>query len=393
MTDEGQLVERITRALSIGPVLLSHAQKGRSITAQSLRGNARNVLRPLIAEAASKKPLELPALANPATSHRRHLSPAALSSSVLCLAIGDDAAILAPTGKAEWVFTSDAFLENVHFLMKTHPPESVGYKSLVRATSDVVAMGATPRFFLLTLALSAKAMRQDWLSSFLRGMARAARELGMSIIGGDTTKSDRVFISITTIGEIAPRRALRRSGARTGDLIYVSGKLGRAQLGLAMVLRGYARNPRFQAVTKQHLYPKIRPDLGAWLAQHPVASSMMDISDGLSTDLARLCTAGRTGAEIWADKLPVVPVSKEILKKLGKRYIDPVQLALHGGEDYELLFTVPQRLVNQLRSAPGFAELSLIGRITSLRKLVLIYADGRKQPLKPRGWDPFREDA
>jgi thiamine-monophosphate kinase len=356
--DEGQLVERIARALSIRPASPVRAQKGRRRLAASLRSGAGTA-----------------------------------RSSVLRLAIGDDAAILAPARQTDWVFTCDAFLENVHFLMKAHPPNSVGYKSLVRAMSDVVAMGAVPRYFLLTLALSAKAMRPQWLNSFLRGMALASRELGVSIIGGDTTKSDRVVISITAIGEVAPRRELLRSGAGPGDLIFVSGKLGRAQLGLAMVLRGYAKDPRFRAIVEPHLYPKIRPELSAWLARHRVASAMMDISDGLSTDLARLCTASRTGAEIWADKLPLTPVPKEIVRQLGKRgrNIDPLQLALHGGDDYELLFTVPQGQVHNLRAAPGSSTLSPVGRITAQRKVILITTDGRRQPLTARGWDPFKK--
>ncbi|MGA7623419.1 MAG: thiamine-phosphate kinase [Candidatus Acidiferrales bacterium] len=391
MSDEGQLVERITRALSIRPILFSHALKAPSSNARSVRGKPRSVLRPLIAGEATKKHSKSSPSAKAGTSRRLRIGRA-WNSSILRLAVGDDAAILAPDGKNQWVFTCDAFLENVHFLMSTHPPDSVGYKSLVRATSDVVAMGANPRLFLLTLALSAKALRPNWLNSFLRGMARAARELGMAIIGGDTTKSDRVFISITAIGEIAPEQGLTRSGARPGDLIYVSGKLGRAQLGLAMVLRGYARDPRFRAIVQPHLYPKTHPDLGMWLARRRIASSMMDISDGLSTDLARLCAASRTGAEIWADKIPVVPVPEKILRKLGKRNIDPLQLALHGGEDYQLLFTLPQRHLQNLRSAPGFAALSPIGQITACRKLLLIENDGRTRPLARKGWDPFREN-
>jgi thiamine-monophosphate kinase len=311
----------------------------------------------------------------------------------LRLAVGDDAAILAPNGKLEWVLTCDAFLENVHFLLKTHPPDSVGYKSLVRATSDVVAMGATPRFFLLTLGLSVKTTRKKWLNNFLRGMARAAREFGITVVGGDTTKSDRLFISITAIGEIQPGRALTRSGARAGDLIYVSGKLGRAQLGLEAALRGQGNDPSLRALMQPHFYPKIRVDLGAWLAEQRLASSMMDISDGLSTDLGRLCAASHTGAEIWADQMPVASVPEKILRKLGEPRLDPLRLALHGGEDYELLFTVPSQRVKKLRDAPGFPLLSCIGRITDGRTLVLITNDGLKLRLEPRGWDPFRKDS
>src|SRR5271170_2468575 len=268
----------------------------------------------------------------------RALAPHRAASSRLKIGIGDDAAIISPAARTEWVLSCDTFLENVHFRLKTHPPDSVGYKALARATSDLAAMGATPRFFLLTLALPA-ARTGSWLDAFLKGMARAARELGITVIGGDTTKNDRILISITVLGEIAPGRALTRSGARPGDIIYVSGKLGRAQLGLELVLRGQARNRQLRALVQPHLYPKVRIELGAWLAQQQVATSAMDLSDGLSTDLARLCTASQVGAKIYASKVPAATIPSAAERILGR--LNPLQLALHGGDDYQLLFTIP----------------------------------------------------
>src|ERR1700732_2841643 len=144
------------------------------------------------------------------------------------LGIGDDAAVISSRGKNDWVLSCDAFLEGVHFLAKTHPPDSVGYKSLVRAASDLAAMGATPRFFLLTLAIPASRTGK-WLDGFLRGMARAARAMNMILLGGDTTKSGTVSIGITVIGEIARGQAVTRAGARPGDTIYVSGRRGVGQ--------------------------------------------------------------------------------------------------------------------------------------------------------------------
>src|ERR1700723_3162684 len=140
---------------------------------------------------------------------------------------GDDAAVLSPSGETDWVLSCDAFIENVHFHRKLHPPDSVGYKSLARATSDLAAMGAAPRYFLLTLGLP-KSLKPSWLDGFLQGMRRAAHELKGQIIGGDTTAISELVISITVLGEIAPDLAITRSGARPGDLIYVSGTLGRA---------------------------------------------------------------------------------------------------------------------------------------------------------------------
>jgi thiamine-monophosphate kinase len=307
----------------------------------------------------------------------------------LKMGIGDDAAIISPGGRAEWVLSCDTFLEDVHFRLKTHPPDSVGYKALARATSDLAAMGATPRFFLLTLAVPS-AHTSAWLDAFLKGMARAARELDITVIGGDTTQSRTVFISITVLGEIAPRRALTRSGARPGDIIYVSGKLGRAQLGLELVLRGHARDRKLRALVQPHLYPKIHVELGSWLAQQRIATSAMDLSDGLSTDLARLCAASKVGAKIHASKLPAIAIPTEAARKLNQRKLDPLQLALHGGDDYELLFTVPVRAAKKLSRAPGASTVTAIGEITRNRQVLLVTPDGNTSPLKSQGWDPFR---
>ncbi len=412
MERESQLVEKIVRALSAGATSKSSKKRAqRDLSGAAERGAAK---RWRAANSPRLSYRQRPPSDRRAPSLRLQQPHGSVNANALRLGTGDDAAILSPTGSREWVFTCDAFLEGVHFLAKTHPPDSVGYKSLARANSDLAAMGATPRFFLLTLALpvtfiAAIGFRQAtalavpksqnrfgalapevWLKKFLNGMARAARELDITIIGGDTTMSDRIFISITALGEIACGRALTRSGAKAGDLIYVSGKLGRAQLGLELILRGLADDRRFRTLTQPHLYPKIRVALGEWLAEHRIASSAMDISDGLSTDLARLCAASQVGAKIYANKIPSVAIPTAVAQKLGKRKLDPLQLALHGGEDYELLFTAPPRQAKKLRKAPSAPELTAIGEITSNRKVVLVHQDGSTAPLKSGGWDPFR---
>jgi len=314
-------------------------------------------------------------------------------SGALRLGIGDDAAVIRPVRGTELVLTCDAFLEGVHFLAGTHPPDSIGYKSLARATSDLAAMGATPRFFLLTLALPRERTGR-WLDEFLRGMGRAARWLGMRLVlrlmGGDTTKSAEVAISITVVGEVDSGQAVTRAGARPGDLIYVSGILGRAQLGLELVLAGKGRQRGLAAIVRPHLYPRIRVELGSWLARHRIASAMIDISDGLSTDLARLAEASGAGVRVRADLIPFAPVPDAISKLLPNRRFDPVLMALHGGDDYELLFTVPRRKAKRLRAAPGFAGLTCIGEVTQGRRLLMVDQNGRTSAMEPRGWDPFR---
>ncbi|MGA9592123.1 MAG: thiamine-phosphate kinase [Candidatus Acidiferrales bacterium] len=310
----------------------------------------------------------------------------------LRLGIGDDAAIFAPSGK-EQVVTCDAFIEGVHFFGDSSPnatpADAVGYKALVRATSDLAAMGATPRYFLLTLALPRR-LTGRWLDGLLGGMRRATRELKLEIAGGDTTQNDQVALSLTVIGEIGAGRALTRSGARPGDLIYVSGPLGRAQLGLELIRLGLGGRKKLRVLLQPHLYPRIPIELGRWLAAGRAASAAMDISDGLSTDLARLCAASGVGARVWAERIPRVVIPTELYKRMPRPQSDALAMALHGGDDYGLLFTVPPVRAGVLAAAPGFRALAQIGEITRARKIVLEREDGSARALESLGWDSFR---
>jgi thiamine-monophosphate kinase len=303
----------------------------------------------------------------------------------LVLGIGDDAAVLRPRRTFDWAISCDAFLEGVHFLAAAHPPETVGYKALARAASDLAAMGARPRFFLLTLAFPPRRAGR-WLDRFLRGLARAAKKFGLVLVGGDTSRQPRVIVSITVLGEVPAGRALRRAGARPGDLIYVSGRLGAAGLGLELLHRGLGRRRRFRRLLRPHFEPPIRLALGKWLARRRLASAMIDTSDGLSTDLTHLLEAGGVGARLELSRLPLVRVPRELVA-LG---IDPVELALNGGEDYELLFTVPRRLRAAIPHSYRGVALTCIGEIIREKSLVLGDSAGRTRNLPAGGWDPFR---
>jgi len=311
----------------------------------------------------------------------------------IALGIGDDAAVIRSARKRDWVVTVDAFVEDVHFLRDKHPADAVGYKALARATSDLAAMGARPDFFLLSLALPSDCTR-TWLNLFAKGMGRAARKLGLVLVGGDTTRSASISISVTVIGHAqrfgtkAP--VVSRSGARAGALLYVSGPLGRAQLGLELVLQDYANNRKLQKLLAPHLYPAIRLQLGEWLASRGIASAMIDISDGLSTDLARLCSASRVGARIYAERIPVVQIPSPVAGLLGRRAADPLSMALHGGDDYELLFAVPKKLERKLAGAPDFQNLKCVGEIEPTMGVRLIEPDGQVRHLLAKGWDSFR---
>ena len=300
---------------------------------------------------------------------------------------GDDAAVFGSARGREWVISSDAFLEDVHFLARAHPPEVVGYKALARATSDLAAMGATPRFFLLNLALPLERTGR-WLDECLRGMAKAARRFGMKLAGGDTARNRLIALNLTVLGEIAPGRAVLRSGARLGDQLFVTGKLGAAQLGLEIVLRGISRQARWWKLLAPHYYPVPPVALGRWLASRGLASSMMDLSDGLSTDLRRLCQASGVGARIWSDRLPMADVHRALMRR-GLRFPEPLHLALHGGEDYQLLFTVPERLAGRIPDRRDGVKITRVGEIVRGRGIELCTPDGKSTRVAPRGWDHF----
>ena len=316
----------------------------------------------------------------------------------LRLGIGDDAAVLRAPAGADWVVTCDPFLEDVHFLADAHPPAVVGYKALARATSDIAAMGARPEVFLLGLTLPTS-RTGSWLDDMLSGMARAARAFRLRIAGGDVARSPaknpKIALNITVLGTAWPGHILRRSAARPGDAIFVSGRLGAAQLGLELILRGMHRHARWRYLLAPQFRPVPQLELGRWLAGRGIAAAM-DISDGLSSDLHRLCEASGVGARIEAEKLPCtrVPGGLRSLR------LDPLTLALHGGEDYGLLFTVPERNLRQMRKPPigksarhggqAFPGLTRIGEIVRGRGVTLIAANGKSEPLEPRGWDHFR---
>lgn len=303
----------------------------------------------------------------------------------LSLGIGDDAALFRPKPGHETILTCDWFIEGTHFLQDKHPPDSVGWKCLARAVSDVAAMGGVPRCFLLSLALPAT-LTGRWLDLFLVGLRRASRKFRCVLAGGDTTRGDDVLINVTVIGEVRPTQAVSRSGARAGDILYVSGRLGEAELGLQLLRRGKGHAGPNNPLLRKHLYPEPHLALGQWLTRKGLATAMMDLSDGLSSDLPRLCAASGVGARVEMTKIPAVRISHADRK----RGIDPLRLALHGGEDYELLFTTPPNGLKLLPRVFRGVTLTPIGRITEKRQLLQLGEDGRERRLVPGGWDPFR---
>src|ERR1700722_8557521 len=301
----------------------------------------------------------------------------------LSLAIGDDAALFRPTPGHETILTCDWSLEGTHFLRDKHPADSVGWKCLARAVSDIAAMGGIARCFLLSLALPTERTGK-WFGEFLDGLHRAANAFDCQLAGGDTTRNNGILINITVVGEIKRGQALRRDTAKAGDILFVSGRLGEAEHGLQLLRSQRGKINRRDPDLRKHLYPEPRLALAQWLSVKKLASAAMDLSDGLSTDLARLCAASKVGARIDAGKLPMVNVQRR--KKSSRREPhgsknsaahtaqtdEALQLALHGGDDYELLFTVPPKKAAEI--PPIFAGIPLpsIGEITKSRNLLLV---------------------
>jgi thiamine-monophosphate kinase len=300
------------------------------------------------------------------------------------LGMGDDAALFAAKPGYQTILTCDWFLEGSHFLRDKHSADVVGWKCLARAISDVAAMGGEPRCFLLSLALPFSHTGR-WLTEFLLGLRRAARKFKCPLVGGDTTRRGEILINVTVVGEVRASRAVLRSGARPGDIVFVSGRLGEAELGLRL-LRSRGRSDKNDPRLRKHRYPEPRIALGRYLSDGRIATAMMDLSDGLSSDLSRLCAASGVGARIAAAKLPTVDATV----RRGAKSVDPLDLALNGGDDYELLFTVSPSKACRLPRAFQGIPLTRIGEITRDRSLRLVWGDGREEALQARGWDPFR---
>jgi thiamine-monophosphate kinase len=304
----------------------------------------------------------------------------------LSLGIGDDAALFRPKSGHELILTCDWFLEGTHFLRREHPPDSIGWKSLARAVSDIAAMGGAPRCCLMSLALPSTHTGR-WLELFLGGLRRASSKFHCVLAGGDTTRRDQILINITVVGEVPSGQAILRSGAGPGEILYVSGRMGEAELGLRILQRCPRLARSHSDLIKKHLYPEPRLALGQWLLRKGFATAMLDLSDGLSSDLPRLCAASSVGAQLQLASLP----KTQYLDIALRLRLDPAELALHGGDDYELLFTVPAHKANLLPQRFQGIPLTPVGVITRKRALLLQEKPGPLRPLRPCGWDPFRK--
>ncbi len=289
--------------------------------------------------------------------------------------IGDDCAVLRVPPGHELLVTTDFTIEKVHFRRDWHRPELVGRRCLTRGLSDIAAMGGEPRAAFLSLAVAGD-VPQKWVDRFLKGLLDLAEEFKVPLAGGDTAQSaGGIQADIVVVGSVPKGKAVLRSGAKAGEQIYVTGELG----GSAAALARLAESKPVGAEYFRHFRPLARVAVGQRLRQRGMASAMIDLSDGLSTDLEHICKESHVGAEIEAEAIPRAQVG------LGKKRV-ALELALHGGDDYELLFTSAAAVPSSVAGV----RVTRIGRTTQSAGIRLIEADGKQRPIEAGGWEHFR---
>lgn len=312
------------------------------------------------------------------------------------LSVGDDAAVIDHFGK-QTVISTDMLLEGVHFDLMYTPLKHLGYKAIAVNLSDIYAMGATPTHVTLSIGISNK-FSVEALDEFYAGVYFACEKFNVDLVGGDTSTSIKGFvISVTAIGEVDTDKFITRSGAQKNDLICVSGDLGAAYLGLQLLEREkqiYLENPAVQPDLEEKSYivgrilkPEPRADIIEWLKENNITpTSMIDISDGLSSELLHICTQSKVGCVIHEEKIPIHDEARAMAYEFK---LDPTSCALSGGEDYELLFTIPQEDYDKITKTE---LISVIGYINDEEEgAVLLTKKGNKHKLTAQGWNAFKE--
>ncbi len=321
---------------------------------------------------------------------------ASITNKSLVAGIGDDAAVVHNTAGKETVITADLLVEDIDFRRTTTPPYLLGHKALAVSLSDIAAMGARPLWSLVSIGVPDDIWQTDFVERLYDGLLNLANRYGVQLIGGDTSRTtENIVIDSIVTGECAAGNSIMRAGAGAGDQIFVTGSLGAAAAGLRLIERGAhlaeqnvadEDSQKLDHVLLRQLRPEPRVGWGMVLGEERLATSMIDLSDGLSSDLNRLCDASRVGALIDS---ALLPIDDRVQELCGRRALDPLQLALHGGEDFELLFTVkPENAARLPRKVDG-VEIKRIGTIQSASEGVKVSEGSRTWELKPGGWKHF----
>jgi thiamine-monophosphate kinase len=309
----------------------------------------------------------------------RRKQNSALRTPHSALGIGDDAAVIKQNSKMDLVVSTDLLVEDIDFRLDWTKPEFLGHKALAVSLSDIAAMGARPLYSLLSIGVPKKIWRTKFLDRFYEGWFVLAEKYNVQLIGGDVSRTtDKIFIDSIAIGETKRGKAVLRSGANVGDLVFVTGKLGGAAAGLKLLENGI-RNKSNKLILKQ-LCPDTRVEIGEIIGSKNLATAMIDISDGLSSDLNHLCNESNIGATIEADKIPLYSFSDKN---------EELNFALNGGEDFELLFTAKPGKVKKLKNELADFSITQIGATTEKSENISIIINGRKKILKPGGFIHF----
>ena len=293
--------------------------------------------------------------------------------------IGDDCAVLRVRPGHDLLVTTDFTIEKVHFRRDWHRPELVGQRCLTRGLSDIAAMGGKPQAAFLSLAVPGD-LPQKWVDRFLKGLLELAEEFKLPLAGGDTAESAcGIQADIVVVGSVPKGKAVLRSGAKPGERIYVTGELGGSAAALALLLKSKPVGAGYLRDLSGYSLPQARVAVGQRLRQRGMVSAMIDLSDGLSTDLEHICQESRVGAEIEAEAIPRARVG------VGKKRV-ALEFALHGGDDYELLFTSAAAVPAQVAGV----RVTRIGRTTRSAGMRVVGADGKQRALLSAGWEHFK---
>jgi len=304
------------------------------------------------------------------------------------IGIGDDAAVLTTTGNMLQLVTTDMLVEKVHFDLSTCSAWQLGYKAIAVNASDIAAMGGIPRHALVSIALP-KDLAVDFVVSLYDGMKELCREFSINIVGGDTVASPHgLIINVTLIGEVEPEGLQRRSGASVGELIVVTGTLGDSACGLELLMRGGWQKYDFaSALVTKHRMPRPQVKAGRLLAAYG-SKSMNDISDGLASELNEIASASKVGLRIYSKDIPLSLEIQAAATLLGK---NPIEYALYGGEDYQLVFTISPENFTVLSQVNIDSNLKVIGEVIDERLgVLLVEEDGNSSLLKAKGYNHFR---
>lgn len=313
--------------------------------------------------------------------------------------IGDDAAVLKSSVGTDFIVSTDLLVEGIDFRRDSTLPNQLGHKALAVSLSDIAAMGARPRWALLSIGVPNEVWDSGFIDSFYDGFFKIADRFGVKLIGGDLSRTpEKIVINSIAIGECLLEREVFRSGAKAGDQIYVTGFLGDAAAGLRLIERGARLHDDNATLTEsnaiehlllRHFQPEPRVGWGLLIGDRQLATAMIDISDGLSSDLNHLCDESKVGALVDAHRLPIDQVVTEIC---GRRALDPLMLALHGGEDFELLFTVKPENVSKLPKRVDGISITRIGEIKEASQGVQIAEGSKIWNLEPGGWEHFKSE-